>query len=96
MSEEAIKQRLYRAVNSAINLLDKPQGSYKIIRLDGNPFHIEAMREKEIRKIRVVLDQIMADDMNMVINYDKIPDIITREIWCKKFRQGDFEVREVK
>ena len=96
MSEEAVKQRLYRAINSAINLLDRPEGTYRIIRLDGNPFHIEALRPKEIRKIRIVLDEIQSGDMNMVSNYDKMPDIITREIWCKRFKHGDFEVREVK
>ena len=96
MSEVAIKQRLYRAINSAINILDRPEGTYRIIRLDGNPFHIEALREKEVRKIRIVLDEIVSDDMNKVMNYDKIPDIITREIWCKRFKHEDFEVREVK
>jgi len=96
MSEEAIKQRLYRAINSATSILDRPQGSYKIIKLDGRPFHIEALREKEIRKIRIVLDTISDLDMNLVRDYDRIPSIITREIWCKKSKQEGFEVKEVK
>jgi len=96
MSEEAVKQKLYRAINSAASILDKPQGTYRVIRLDGKPFHLEALREKEIRKIRIVLDTISEGDVNLVSNSDKIPNIITREIWCKKFGKIEFEVREVK
>jgi len=52
MSDFAIKQRLNRAIKSAIKLLDQPPGSYEIILLNNHVFHIEAIRKKEIRKIR--------------------------------------------
>ena len=89
MSDFAIKQRLNRAIKSAIKLLDQPPGSYEIILLNNHVFHIEAIRKKEIRKIRVVLDEITEEDEKMVREFS-LPEICTKEIWCKKENERGF------
>jgi hypothetical protein len=90
LSEEGIKQRLNRAIKSAIRCLDNPKGSYQIILLNNGPFHIEAIREKEIRKIRVVLDKIGTADEKIIQEF-KLPLICTKEIWCKKHNERGFK-----
>ena len=94
MSDFAIKQRLNRAIKSAIKLLDQPPGSYEIILLNNHVFHIEAIRKKEIRKIRVVLDKITEEDEKMVREFS-LPEICTKEIWAKKERGREFEIKEI-
>jgi len=88
MSEEAIKQRLNRAIKAAIRCLDQPKGSYEIVLQGSGPFHIEAIREKEIRKIRIALDQISSGD-EMIVKKTNLPAVFTKEIWVKKsFSRG--------
>ena len=94
MSDFAIKQRLNRAIKSAIKLLDQPPGSYEIILLNNHVFHIEAIRKKEIRKIRVVLDKITEEDIKKVKRFS-LPEICTKEIWCKIQRQRGFKTLEI-
>ena len=91
---ETDKQRHKRAVNRAIELLEKPPADYRVIPLKHHIFHIEAVREKEIRKIRVVLDQVLPEDVNMVREF-KFPDVVTKEIWCKKFGSEQFDTKEI-
>jgi len=52
MAEYALKHRFYRARKSARNILI--QSHYKVNYLDDPVFHIEAIREKEKKKIRIV------------------------------------------
>lgn len=89
MSEELAKKRFNRALNRAINFLNQPEGPYKIILLNTDPFHIEAIREKEIRKIRIVLDKITQADEKALRDF-KLPHICTKEIWFKKHNERNF------
>jgi len=91
---ESFKQRHNRAVKAAVKYLSKPYGGYKIIILDGKVFHLEAIRVKEIRKIRIALDEITKEDEKIVKEF-KLPDICTKEIWCKKIKERAFEIREI-
>ena len=91
---ESFKQRHKRAVNRAIFLLERPPAGYRIISLNHHIFHIEAVREKEIRKIRIVLDQVLPEDVRMVSEF-KFPDVVTKEIWCKGFKSPQFDMKEI-
>lgn len=94
MSEESIKQRFKRAKQRAIRLLSCPPGTYTILISNGNPFHIEAIREKETRKIRIVLDEIKEEDERLV-RAIKLPDMFTKEIWLKRFDRKDFKIKRI-
>ena len=91
---ESFKQRHKRAVDRAIFLLERPPAGYRVISLNHHIFHIEAVREKEIRKIRIVLDQVLPEDISMVREF-KFPDVVTKEIWCKGFKSQQFDTKEV-
>lgn len=92
MSDYNIKQRLNRAIKSAIRILEQPGVSCDIIKLDNHIFHIEAVRKREIRKIRVVLDEVTESDLSKVQNFS-LPEFVTKEIWVKRDR--DFIVHEI-
>ena len=95
MVEEAVKRELNRAVRSAIKILERPQGSYTITVLDGNPFHIESIGRKEVKRIRIVLNEIAKDDIKIVRKF-QLPDVIfTKVIWCKKSGKLNFIEREI-
>jgi hypothetical protein len=89
MSEAAIKKRLRRAVEAAAEILDYPKGSYGIIMLDGKTFNIEAISRMEIRKIRIVLDEIKKNDEELVKKFP-LPGNCTKEIWCRSSEGGFF------
>jgi len=93
MADLAIKKRLNRAVKSAASLLDRPEYG-KVIILDNHVFHIEAIRDKEIRKIRITLDEITDNDINLVKKFE-LPEICTKEIWCKKRYQKNFVIKKI-
>lgn len=95
MSEAAVKQRFSRAVRSAMRCVDQPKGSYALVLLNNGPFHFEAVREREIRKIRIVLDKITAQDERAVRDI-RLPGICTKEIWCKKQRERGYEKMEIR
>lgn len=65
--EKTIKQRLSRAVKAAQRVISYPQSSARIrvIELNNNVFLLEAIRPKEIRKIRVVLDKSAEEDIKL-------------------------------
>lgn len=91
---QSIKQRHRRAINRAIEMLVRPPVKYKVIPLNHDIFHLEAVREREIIKIRIVLDQILPEDIKIVKDF-KFPPIVTKEIWCKKFGNQHFDTKEV-
>ena len=91
---ESFKQRHKRAVDRAIFLLERPPAGYRVILLNHHIFHIEAIREKEIRKIRIVLDQVLPEDVSMVREF-RFPDVVTKEIWCKGFKSQQFDTKEI-
>ena len=95
MAEEAIKREINQAVKSAIKILSRPKGSCQITILDGKPFHIESMRKKEVTKIRIVLNEIMQNDIKIVEDA-QLPNVIfTKVIWCKKSGKLNFIEKEI-
>jgi len=93
MPEEPIKKRLRRAKIAAEKILNNPEGVAKIIFLDNHVFQIEAIRDKEIRKIRIVFDRFDEKDEILVRNY-KLPQNCTKEIWCRH-KNGQFELKTI-
>jgi len=95
MSDFPFKKRRQRAIRRAMNILDNPPGRYQIIRLKGDPFHIEAMGDKEILKIRICIDEISdREDVQPVKNF-VLPEFrqdVSRQIWIKKKNQRNFEL----
>lgn len=92
MAKDAYKQRFYRARKNAKNILI--QSHYKVNYLDDPVFHIEAIREKEIRKIRIILDEIKEKDIERVRNYE-LPLICTKEIWMRRQGEKKFIVKSL-
>jgi len=90
MAEHALKHRFYRARKNIKNIL--VQSHYKVNYLDDPVFHIEAIREKEIRKIRIVFDEIKEDDIERMRSYD-LPSICTKELWLRKQHEKKFIVK---
>jgi len=90
MTKDAYKHRFYRARKSARNILIRSQ--HKVNYLDDPVFHIEAIREKEIRKIRIVFDEIKEEDIEEVRGYE-LPPICTKEIWLRKSSEKKFIVK---
>jgi hypothetical protein len=91
MTEINIKRRLNRAIAAAAKILNNPPGTAEIIILKNHVFHLEAIRKKEIRKIRITLDQIKKQDEELVLNYP-LPENFTKEIWCRKIN-GKFTIK---
>ena len=92
MAEEAVKQRLNRAKIAATQTLKN--ADFKIIPSDNSNFCILGVRKKEIRMIRVVVDEITANDIKIVQDFDP-PGICTKEIWCRRGNEKRFEKREI-
>lgn len=90
MTEDAYRHRFYRARKSARNIL--VHSRHTVNYLDDPVFHIEAIREKEIRKIRIVFDEIKEEDIEGVRNYE-LPLICTKEIWLRKPGEKKFFVK---
>ena len=90
-SDALYQQKLRRAIRRAIAILNNSK--FKIILLNDSIFHIEAIREKEIRKIRIVIDKLLDEDIKLVKEI-KLPDICTKEIWCKKNGERKFEIKD--
>jgi hypothetical protein len=93
MAEEAIKKRTRRAIRAAMECLDNPPGSWDLTILDNHVFHLEAARQREIRKIRIVLDRISARDVELVSRRE-LPEICTKEIWCRSI-SGGFSIKKI-
>ena len=85
MSEEAIKKQLNRAVDRAYNLLNKPEGSVRIIRINDShcPFQLECCRtsKKEVQKIRIVLERVAEENIVLCKEWPLNEQVFTKEIW---------------
>ena len=92
MPEESVKKRLRYAKGKAEEILKK--SNHKIIPSDNSIFCILAVRKKEIRLIRVVVDDITGVDEMLVKEFDH-HEICTKEIWCRKYNKQDFEIMEI-
>lgn len=75
------KQRQRYAKKKVIKLLNN--AGYEAFSIDNGVFTIQAEREKEIRKIKVVLNEIDDKERNLVKNSTP-PQICTKEIWIVK------------
>lgn len=93
MAEKTEKKRLARAVRRAADVL--VNSNYKVTLLQGEVFNLEALREREIRKIRVVIDAIRQEDEQRVKAF-RLPGICTKEIWCKRHNEPAFFIKEIR
>jgi hypothetical protein len=91
MAEAAIKKRQRRAIRAAARFFRYPPGNYEVTFLDNHVFHLEVMRKKEVRRIRIVLDEIKKSDLEMVAKVE-IPENFTKEVWCRKM-DGRFDIK---
>jgi hypothetical protein len=91
MPDEPIKARIARAIECAGKSLAT---EWKITFLKNHAFHLEALRKKEVRRIRIVLDKMTAEDEQIVRNED-LPEIFTKEIWIKRKNRKAFKVIEI-
>ena len=82
-----------RAVKRAADVL--VNSNYRVTLLQGEVFNLEALREREIRRIRVVLDAINQDDEQRLRAF-RLPGICTKEIWCKRHNEPAFLIREIR
>ena len=98
MENVAAKKQLNRAIKRAINILDRPKGACKIIRInDPNcPFHIEYCRYKEVRKIRVTIKSISKEDVSLCQEWHLNETVFTKEIWCTEANGYGFIYKEIK
>ena len=92
MTNKAIIRRLNRAKNAATSALKDTK--HEIIPSDNSKFCIIGMRKKEIRMIRVVVDEITANDIKIIEDIDS-PVSCTKEIWCRKKGKQKFEIKEI-
>lgn len=86
------KKRLTRAIRRAAEVL--VYSNYRVTFLQGEIFNLEALREREIRKIRVVIGSISSDDVQKVKALS-VPQICTKEIWCKQLNNAFFRIKEI-
>ncbi len=93
MSDQTLNRRLARAIKRAADVL--VGSNYSVSYIQGEIFNLEAVREREIRKIRVVIDVIDQDDVRKVRSQD-LPMICAKEIWCKRLNEPNFQIREIK
>lgn len=91
MTEDRRKKRLAKAVRRAAGVLIS--SNYRVTVLQGEVFNLEAIRERELRKIRVVIDVISQEDEKKIRTL-KMPRFCTKEIWCKKIKEPAFEIKE--
>lgn len=85
------KDRLARAIEQAAKSLT-PRWEVSILK--NHAFHLEAVRPKEVIRIRVVLDKATEKD-RAAVALPKLPDNFTREIWIKSHGQKGFETIEL-
>ncbi len=91
MPQEPIKKRLCRAKAKAIRLLKS--AGYKVVRSDNETFCVIATRRREVRFIRVVVDEVTGWDRKVVMSVDLPLENCSREIYC--LRNADFVIEEV-
>lgn len=93
MADDTEKRRLNRAIRRAADVL--VSSNYSVTFFPGEVFNLEALREREIRKIRVVIDSIGHDDETKVRAL-RLPGICTKEIWCKRHNESVFFIKEIR
>ncbi len=92
MSDDpSIKQRLRRAKKAAMELLET--SGYDVIESDNRTVCVIGTRKAETRLIRVVVDGITKEDIDLVKRLRTNRDTCTKEIWLRK--KNGFEMREI-
>jgi hypothetical protein len=88
MNYEAMKQRQRRAKARAAENLQR--SDYKL----GEEFDIVALRDNEIRLIRIVIGQASAEDIRRCRSIH-VPNNCVREIWSVIDDTGKFEIKHI-
>ena len=92
MGDPSIKRRLRRAKEKAIKDLKKT--GYRIVPSDNSSFCLCGIRKREIRMVRVVVDEITDVDIALIEEFN-MPHACSREIWCKIEGIRDFVIKEI-
>lgn len=92
---EPLKRRHAGAVKRAKNLLENPPASYKVFLIRDSIFDMIAIKPNEILALKIVLDEISSDDVQLV-RKQRLPEGVTKKILKKEFRMGGFEEKILK
>ncbi len=88
MSDEAtIKRRTRKAKDRAIEILE--DADYDIIVSDNRKVCLTAVRDAEVRFIRVVVDRVTPQDLRLMEDLQS-PRVCKKEIWCAPYRGKKF------
>ena len=93
MGDLSSKRRLARAKTRAAEMLNNM--GYGVVHSDNSTFCVLGIRNREIRMVRVVIDEITAEDESRVAEFPQKPPNCTREIWCKRHNVAGFEMVEI-
>jgi len=86
------RNRFYKARRRAMKILSL--SGYHVTSLSEGAFDIEAVREIEMRKIKICIDTVSkADDKK--VRKIIMPAFCRKEIWCKKKDKTNFEIIEI-
>jgi len=89
MPDEAIKRRIREAKKRAIQqLIDT---DYDIIPSTNQNICVVATRNTETRYIRIVVDEIKAEDIELIKKI-RSPQTCSKEIWCSPFKGQKFKI----
>jgi len=89
MPDEAIKRRIREAKRRAIQRLE--EADYDIIPSTNQSVCIVATRNTETRYIRVVIDEIKTEDIELIRKI-RSPQTCSKEIWCSSFKGQKFKI----
>ena len=94
MSDDLTKKRMTRAKHRAAQILR--QSGYRVVGLSEDPlFDLEASRDVEVRKIKIMLMAPSKPDKTR-IEAVKYPASCKKEIWLKDIDGPDFSIIEMK
>lgn len=94
MADEAIKKRVSRAKQSALDVLERAK--YDVIPSDNRIFCLIASRDKEVRWIKVVVDECTEFEISCVRDFKTPFSTCTKEVWVKKSDDAGFEIMEIR
>jgi len=98
-NDPAICKRLSRAILAAKSMLvhyGTEEDHVIMLRDPDCPFHIEHIRKKEIRKIRVTIDKIDPFDEKICRKFILPSELFTKEIWCRTKGNSHFIKKEIR
>ena len=92
MFESVFKQKLYRTKRRISHKFESV--GYRVEKT-GGVFHLQALRDLEIRKIKVAIDKISDKDREQVRGFKVNGTIVKKEIWCL-LPSGEFKIELIK